>query len=490
MSAAAAPMSAASAAGSAATRPRQHFTPLDGWMNDPNGLVFHEGRWHLFFQHNPEGSDWGNMSWGHAWSTDLRTWHEEPVAIPHDDDEDVFSGSVVVALPSDTPGAPRAGDLVAVYTSAATPGSDRAGTQAQAIATSADGGRTWTKRRGGPVLDRGSADFRDPHVFRWSAGGRERWVMVAVEAVERAVLLYASDDLVTWHALSRFDPVIPVDGIWECPDLFPLSDPVSGATRWVLLVSVGDGHPAGGSGMLAFIGDFDGTTYTSDADPEWVDWGRDCYAGITFTDAPDERRIMIAWMSNWQYAHTLAEAGRRWSMTMPRELRLAMVDGRLRLVQHAPDELAVTRTSAVSRELSGAPGRALRVTSPDGDVYSVLVRLDDDPAVDAEVLIEIAGCSLTWSPRTDEIVLERPGRRGPSAFSSTMRAPLPAGTRSAELHLDVGSVELLAGDGAVSLTALLPTFDGVPALTIQVANGVLAGRIETTADAEEISVAA
>ncbi len=239
-------------------RPLLHFAPRRHWVNDPNGLVFHEGRWHLFFQHNPNGDGWGDMSWGHAVSDDLVSWDERPVAIRQSVDADgqpvehVFSGSAVH----------DGDDLVAIYTSvrlSADP--DDVPLQTQHLARSTDDGETWVKDPANPVLDRGSTDFRDPKVFR----DGDRWVMAAVEAIEQKVVLYASDDLRTWTLLSEFaDPSLQA-GPWECPDLFPLAVEGSGEVRWVLLVSVLDGAPGGGSGMRWWVGDFDGTDFTPEA---------------------------------------------------------------------------------------------------------------------------------------------------------------------------------------------------------------------------------
>lgn len=255
-------------------RPLVHFSPARNWMNDPNGLVYLDGVFHLFFQHNPYGTGWGNMSWGHATSTDLVTWQEQPVAIEQGRDgagtviEDVFSGSVVVDE-DDTAGFRTSPDdpapLVAIYTSAFTAAHPQyAGIQAQSLAYSLDGGSTWTRYEGNPVLDRGSSDFRDPKVFRYEGEAGSYWVMVAVEAREHTVVLYRSDDLITWQHLSDFGPANAVTGIWECPDLFEL--PVDGDptdTRWVLVVSLNPGAVGGGSGTQYFVGDFDGTTFTS-----------------------------------------------------------------------------------------------------------------------------------------------------------------------------------------------------------------------------------
>lgn len=262
-------------------RPAYHWTPERNWMNDPNGLVHHDGTYHLYFQHNPSGDRWGNMSWGHATSPDLAHWTEQPLAIGQtfDDDgvavEDIFSGSVVVDH-GNTSGFGTAEDppLVAIYTSAYTAAHPtRAGIQAQSLASSTDGGYTWTKYAGNPVLDRDSANFRDPKVFWYADGdGGGHWVMVAVEATDHQVVLYRSDDLKDWTFLSTFGPANATGGLWECPDLFEL--PVDGDpddTRWVMVVNINPGGVAGGSGGQYFVGDFDGTTFTPERTVEGVE---------------------------------------------------------------------------------------------------------------------------------------------------------------------------------------------------------------------------
>lgn len=255
-------------------RPQLHFSPEKNWMNDPNGMVLHEGTYHLFFQHNPSGTTWGNMSWGHATSPDLLHWDEQPLAIPQTFDdqgravEDIFSGSVV-SDPTNSSGLGTADNppLIAIYTSAYT--SDHptlAGRQAQSLAYSLDDGQTWTKYAGNPVLDRGSNNFRDPKVFWYDGPLGAYWVMLAVEAHEHKVVLYRSDDLIDWTHLSDFGPANATGGIWECPDLFPL--PVDGDpdnVAWVMVVNLNPGSVAGGSGGQYFVGDFDGTTFTSES---------------------------------------------------------------------------------------------------------------------------------------------------------------------------------------------------------------------------------
>ena len=243
-------------------RPQLHYTPAKNWMNDPNGLVYYQGKYHLFYQYNPEGNTWGNMSWGHAVSTDLMHWKELPVAIPYDADELVFSGSAVVDKDNTSGLGTKANPpLVAIYTSA------KPGSQSQSLAYSTDGGLTFTKY--GTVLDIGSAEFRDPKVF-WYAPAKQ-WRMVVVKATEHQVSIYSSPNLKNWTHLSDFGPAGAVGGVWECPDLFPLA--INGNPRnvkWVMVVNLNPGGIAGGSAGQYFVGDFDGTTFTSNDPPTYT----------------------------------------------------------------------------------------------------------------------------------------------------------------------------------------------------------------------------
>ena len=245
-------------------RPQIHYSPAENWINDPNGMVYYKGEYHLFYQYNPEGSQWGNMSWGHAVSRDLVHWEELPLAIPYDENELIFSGSAVVDY-GNTSGFGTMGNpaMVAIYTSAVP------GDQYQSLAYSTDRGRTWTKYAGNPVLDHPDPEFRDPKVFWYEEGGY--WIMSVVLAVQRKVAFYRSDNLKDWSLLSEFGPAGAVGGVWECPDLFPL--PVDGNNqhqKWVLVVSLNPGGIAGGSGTQYFVGDFDGTTFTPDDDGSYT----------------------------------------------------------------------------------------------------------------------------------------------------------------------------------------------------------------------------
>ncbi|HEY5836734.1 GH32 C-terminal domain-containing protein [Streptomyces sp.] len=275
-------------------RPQVHFTPAKNWMNDPNGLVYYEGEYHLFYQYNPNGNTWGNMSWGHAVSPDLVHWQELPLAIPYEGDQAIFSGSAVVDTDNTSGfGTPDHPAMVAVYTSAYADGR-----QAQSLAYSTDRGRTWTKYSGNPVLDVGSRAFRDPKV-QWYAPTKS-WLMTVSMADEHKVEFYSSKDLKSWSHLSEFGPAGAIGGAWECPDLFPLAlDGDANRVKWVLVVNINPGGIAGGSAAQYFVGDFDGTTFTADDEgtytpptgtvlqgfdgPDYGDWTT---TGTAFGDRP------------------------------------------------------------------------------------------------------------------------------------------------------------------------------------------------------------
>ncbi len=337
-------------------RPRYHFTPERNFMNDPNGLVYFEGEYHLFYQHNPFGDTWGHMSWGHAVSTDLVRWRHLPVALREQDGIMVFSGSAVVDRrnTSGLCGAPGTACLAAIYAG------HGHGKQTQNLAYSRDRGRTWTKYAGNPVLDIGSKDFRDPKVFWHQPTGR--WVMVAALSEERKIRFYGSADLKRWTLLSDFGPQGYTKGQWECPDLFEL--PVEGEPgrrRWVLDVDVNPGTPQGGSADQYFVGTFDGTTFKNDNPATqvlWADQGKDFYASLSWSDLPasDPRRIWIGWMSNWQYAQQEPTSPWRGMFTVPRVLKLAALPEGLRLEQEPVAELRALRGehwTIAPRQVSG-----------------------------------------------------------------------------------------------------------------------------------------
>ncbi|WP_055527952.1 glycoside hydrolase family 32 protein [Streptomyces graminilatus] len=241
-------------------RPQFHFTPQKNWMNDPNGLVYYKGEYHLFYQYNPNGNSWGDMSWGHAVSKDLVHWQELPLALSHDDKEMVFSGGAVVDRDNTTGfGTKKNPPMVAIYTS----NNNATGIQSQSLAYSTDRGRTWTKYQGNPVIDIGSKDFRDPKV-QWYAPTKS-WLMTVSMSAEHKVRFYSSKNLKDWTAQSEFGPAGATGGVWECPDLFPLAvDGNKKKTKWVLVVNINPGGIAGGSAAQYFVGDFDGNKFTAD----------------------------------------------------------------------------------------------------------------------------------------------------------------------------------------------------------------------------------
>ena len=284
-------------------RPLYHHTPKRGWMNDPNGMFYKDGVWHLFYQYNPYGSMWGNMHWGHSSSTDLVHWKDEGVALAPDAWGTMFSGSCVTDN----------GNIVAMYTtSRPTPfGGD---VQAQCIAFSKDNGKTFRKYEGNPVLTAEEKDFRDPRPF-WNEDIKA-WNLIL--AVGQEMRIYSSPDLKKWKYESSFGKEYGCHGgVWECPDLFPIGQP----KKWVLICNINPGGPFGGSATQYFVGQFDGHKFTCEhQDTRWMDYGKDHYATVSFCNAPDNRRTVMAWMSNWQYANQVPTMQFRSANSVPRDL--------------------------------------------------------------------------------------------------------------------------------------------------------------------------
>ncbi|WP_433674330.1 GH32 C-terminal domain-containing protein [Microbacterium gorillae] len=443
-----------------------HFRPARNWMNDPNGLIRHRDRYHLFYQYNPHGPTHGFMSWGHASSTDLVTWQEHPVAIGYTPTDEIFSGSAVFdAQNTSGLGSDGVAPLVAIYTLAG----ER---QTQGIASSLDGGLTWTPYPGNPVLDRKSAHFRDPKVFRYAGIEGEYWVMVAVEAVERRVVLYRSDDLITWAYLSDYGPRGATEGVWECPDLFPLAiDGDPDDVRWVLLISINPGGIAGGSGTQYVIGRFDGVRFVADEAPprreagamasrtelaelDWLDHGRDCYAGVTFAGLPDDERTLIAWMSNWDYAGALPvddDAPRRGAMTLARRLSLVRLGGRVLLRQRVVAPAVNAGETFVDTTV--AADEPLRTELP----VRCRVEVVADIAPGASLHLNLGGSAVVEVDATTVRLDRRPGAAEmPAGFASVESVALATdGVVSLELWLDHDSVELFADDGTRVITDLL-----------------------------------
>ena len=351
-------------------RPVYHHTPLYGWMNDANGLVYKDGEYHLYFQYNPYGSKWGNMNWGHAISKDLVNWEHRPVAIAPDAFGTIFSGSAVIDH-HNTAGF-GAGAIVAIYTQ----NSDR---QVQSIAYSTDNGRTFTKYENNPVLVSEARDFRDPKVFWYE--GTKRWIMVL--AVGQEMQFFSSPNLKDWTFESSFGKGHGAHGnVWECPDLFEL--PVEGTNekKWVLLCSLGDG-PFGDSATQYFVGSFNGKEFVNESPSKtkWMDWGKDHYATVTWSDAPDNRHIAIAWMSNWQYANDVPTSQYRSPNSVPRDLSLFTVDGETYLQSAPSPELLALRDASKKRSFKVNGTRTIKEMIPGNDgAYEIELTIENQRA--------------------------------------------------------------------------------------------------------------
>ena len=404
-------------------RPTFHFTPEKNWINDPNGLLFYKGKYHLFYQHNPSGILWGNMSWGHSVSTDLHTWQHLPVAIPCTDTAGIFSGSAVIDVTNSSGfGSKENPPMVAIYTVHQNDETH----QAQHIAYSLDEGLTWVKYADNPVLDLGMKDFRDPKVS-WEPE-TQTWLMTVAKPQEFKIAFFRSTDLKSWTHLSDFGPLAAIGGIWECPDLFPLPTP-TGEMKWVLIVSLNPGGVAGGSGTQYFIGDWDGRSFTtSQSETLWIDYGRDNYAGVTFNNVADGRRIFLAWMSNWDYAAKLPSPIWRGSMTAPRDLQITSVNNQLFLTSHPIAELHTEHD--YSFELSAEKKSTITL----GDKKEVVISFD--PATKKLTVDR----SKAWFEQVEEGVQSTPAIE---LQKFTIR-----------MVIDHGSLELFIPEAGIALTTL------------------------------------
>jgi fructan beta-fructosidase len=312
-------------------RPLIHFSPSVNWTNDPNGLVYYHGEYHLFYQYNPYGTQWGHMSWGHAVSENLFDWTHLPVAIFETGSFMIFSGSAVIDTgntcnfcPAGTPDC-----MIAVYTAHL-----NGKAQYQNLAWSSDSGITWNQYVKNPILDLGKKDFRDPKVFKYGDG----WRMVVSLPQEYKVLFYKSDDLVQWIKTGEFGKAGDTSKIWECPDLVEVPEDGSNEkSAWVLFISSGSPYGPSFTGMQYFVGNFDGNTFrpeSTHAEPRWLDYGKDFYAAITYNNLPQGiRPILIGWVNNWTYANDLPTLTWRGMMSVPRELNLVKLNNDLYLSQ-------------------------------------------------------------------------------------------------------------------------------------------------------------
>lgn len=457
-------------------RPQIHFSPPSKWMNDPNGLVYFKGEYHLFYQYFPGDIVWGPMHWGHAVSLDLVHWQHLPIALYPDSLGYIFSGSVVVDWQNSSGlgqnGEPPLAALFTYHDMAA----EKAGKhdfQNQGLAYSNDRGRTWVKYEGNPVLPNPGTDkdFRDPKVM-WDEA-RQQWVMTL--AVKDHVEFWGSKNLKKWTLLSQFGQKHGAHGgVWECPDLFPIRVKDASETKWVLLVSINPGGPNGGSATQYFTGEFDGKNFVPDpgfdaGNSLWVDYGRDNYAGVTWSDIPqqDGRRLFIGWMSNWDYAQVVPTASWRSAMTLPRSLELKKTAKGYRLysqpvreIQALYDKTAAIGPAELRKDLNitqttglgkgpvlldlefawprgAAPDFGVRLKNPGGETYRIgfdALRnqfYSDRTLAGANAFSSVFGPNVHYAPRIET--------------GKTMRL---------KIVLDVASCELFADEGATTMTEI------------------------------------
>lgn len=465
-------------------RPAYHHTPLYGWMNDPNGMFYKDGVWHLYYQYNPYGSKWQNMTWGHSSSKDLVHWDHRPLAIEANGLGAVFSGSSVVDR-DNTFGAGKDA-VVSLYTSAAT-------SQIQSAATSTDNGETFNIYAGNPVITLDS-EARDPNMFWHEPTGR--WILTLAHALEHEMLIYSSADLKNWTLESSFGKGLgSQDGVWECPDLFPLPVDGNGPEKWMLICNINPGGPFGGSATQYFIGDFDGHKFTPDTDAgrnvptKWMDFGKDHYATVSWSDAPDARRTVIGWMSNWQYAAEVPTMQFRSANTLPREVSLFTgADGQVYAASTPSPEVDALRGALVSKARNasvGASGRRYELPSANDGICEIDLGLSAVGADSVTVtLSNPAGekVVMTYDPKAGTLACDR-RQSGVTDFSrdfpAVTVAPVFATTKGKldlRVFVDRSSVEIFGNGGRFAMTNLV--FPGKPYTTLTVSAGGGKARID------------
>jgi len=454
-------------------RPQVHFSPEQHWVNDPNGMVYFNHTYHLFFQYYPKDIIWGPMHWGHAVSKDLVHWKQLPIALYPDSLGYIFSGSAVVDS-NNTSGFGKKGKIpmVAIFTHH-DPKGEKAGTevfQNQSIAYSLDEGSTWTKYAGNPVLKNpGIKDFRDPKVM-WYAK-QKKWVMTL--ATKDHITFYSAPDLKTWKKESEFGLREGAHGgVWECPDLFPLK--LNGKTYWILVVNLNPGGPNGGSATQYFVGGFDGHQFTPmDSQTRWLDYGPDEYAGITWSNT-GSRKIFLGWMSNWEYANQVPTQKWRNAMTIPRDLRLKQSkQGIVIASAPVPELVNISANTSVSKNV--AFNKTLELTDKVSKLKSQYVL--------KLTLAQLKGYTIKLSNKKGEEVLvgyddvkdqyfidrTKSGKIDfQKDFSGRFTAPRFSTSKSSDLTIvvDKASVELFADGGLTTMTAVYFPNEDFTGLTI------------------------
>ena len=414
-------------------RPEYHHTPAYGWMNDPNGMFYKDGTWHLYFQHNPYGSLWENMTWGHSSSKDLVHWKYEGDAIEPDALGTIFSGSAVVDK-NNSAGFGK-GAIVAMYTSAGE-------SQTQSLAFSTDNGKTFTKYAANPVITSNVPDFRDPHMF-WN-DDIKKWNLILAAGQEMNI--YTSDNLKDWKFESSFGHGYGNhNGVWECPDLMKLKVRGTNKDKWMLICNINPGGPFGGSATQYFVGDFDGHKFTCESTPDvtkWMDYGKDHYATVTFDNAPEGRHVAMAWMNNWQYAAQTPTMQYRSANSVPRDLDLFEYEGQTYCSVVPSKELLALRGKKQSK-LSNACELVLNLKG------SSSVTLCNDKG-------EKVVFAYDEGKRTFSMDRTKSGKVDFSeAFPVTTTAPVYGKLKQLRVFVDNSSIEVFDVDGKMAMTNLV-----------------------------------
>jgi|AntRauTorckE6833_2_1112554.scaffolds.fasta_scaffold10188_3 fructan beta-fructosidase len=451
-----------------------HFSPDSMWMNDPNGMFYYDGEYHLFYQHNPDTNVWAPMHWGHAVSKDLVHWEHLPIALYPDDELGmIFSGSGVVDHNNTSGlGSKENPPLIAIFTHHDME-AQKAGAidhETQSIAYSLDRGRTWKKYENNPVIENpGIKDFRDPKVF-WHED-TEKWVMIL--AAQDRVRLYGSPDLKNWEYLSEFGKNSGAHGgVWECPDLFALDvNGDSGQQKWVMLLSINPGGPNGGSATQYFVGDFDGKEFTWDEEEtKWIDWGKDNYAGVTWSDIPKEdgRRIFMGWMSNWQYANIVPTQRWRNAMTLPRKVTLTEKEDGYKLIFRPVKEIDKLRNKKnldIREKLVTEKEPFTHEIAVPSEIIAEFTLKEDSQFGKASeygfIFSNTRGEEkvVAYNTEDQKLKIDR-SQSGLTGFSEDFpviqEAPLNAkGSLKLHIYLDKASVEIYADDGKLVMTSIM-----------------------------------
>jgi len=415
-------------------RPVYHHTPAYGWMNDPNGMFYKDGVWNLYFQHNPYGSQWENMTWGHSTSTDLVHWKYEGDAVESDALGTVFSGSAVVDK-DNTAGFGK-GAVIALYTSAGE-------NQTQSMAYSTDNGKTFTKYEGNPIITSNVPDFRDPHMF-WNEDIK-KWNMIL--AAGQHMEIYTSDNLKDWKLESSFGAEYGNHGgVWECPDLMKLKVRGTDKEKWMLICNINPGGPFGGSATQYFVGDFDGHKFTCDSKPEvtkWMDYGKDHYATVTFDNAPEGRHVAIAWMSNWQYANQVPTLQYRSGNSIPRDLGLFEYKGETYCSVVPSPEMTAARSKKAGKKLTESCEMVVNLKG------NATITLSNDKG--EKVVMNYDAKAETFSmDRTKSGKMDFS-----SDFAATTKAPTYGKISQLRIFIDKSSIEVLDAEGKMAMTNLV-----------------------------------